>query len=407
MKKEIYKQIEEFIDQKEQNLEEIIKIFFDIKYLRFKNNERIFSFQEILATVMYEISSYYNILCKEFPECDEKENYKQMMKMLIKQSKAIGDGYAWLFYRENIEAIREHLNHENNGLFPTRNGGIGEIEFIKNNKVLDGCFVIYHSITNILRNGDFSLITAEGKLAGIGEIKTKHVENQLVIDMYITTSMLPSNNEVETIEIDDERIWEKLRKQLKQHENIFKASDIELNIETDLTYICNLIKESADKMKPVVSDDHSMLVFVANKENVQSQKILDNIIDLMPLILNDKFMSNKIIQSELRVDERLWELPLICWELPEDVLINILLRKWLVFTWFNEDYFLNELIKRGYRIQRGKKHISVEKILYDKQIGINDITMYIKMATTGFVDVESVIDTIEKSIKSSVEIYKK
>lgn len=215
MKKEIYKQIEEFIDQKEQNLEEIIKIFFDIKYLRFKNNERIFSFQEILATVMYEISSYYNILCKEFPECDEKENYKQMMKMLIKQSKAIGDGYAWLFYRENIEAIREHLNHENNGLFPTRNGGIGEIEFIKNNKVLDGCFVIYHSITNILRNGDFSLITAEGKLAGIGEIKTKHVENQLVIDMYITTSMLPSNNEVETIEIDDERIWEKLRKQLK------------------------------------------------------------------------------------------------------------------------------------------------------------------------------------------------
>lgn len=407
MKKEIYKQIEEFIDQKEQNLEEIIKIFFDIKYLRFKNNEKIFSFQEILATVMYEISSYYNILCKEFPECDEKENYKQMMKMLIKQSKAIGDGYAWLFYRENIEAIREHLNHENNGLFPTRNGGIGEIEFIKNNKVLDGCFVIYHSITNILRNGDFSLITAEGKLAGIGEIKTKHVENQLVIDMYITTSMLPCNNEVETIEIDDERIWEKLRKQLKQHENIFKASDIELNIETDLTYICNLIKESADKMKPVVSDDHSMLVFVANKENVQSQKILDNIIDLMPLILNDKFMSNKIIQSELRVDERLWELPLICWELPEDVLINILLRKWLVFTWFNEDYLLNELIKRGYRIQRGKKHISVEKILYDKQVGINDITMYIKMATTGFVDVESVIDTIEKSIKSSVEIYKK
>lgn len=146
---------------------------------------------------------------------------------------------------------------------------------------------------------------------------------------------------------------------------------------------------------------------MANKENVQSQKILDNIIDMMPLILNDKFMSNKIIQSELRVDERLWELPLICWELPEDVLINILLRKWLVFTWFNEDYLLNELIKRGYRIQRGKKHISVEKILYDKQVGINDITMYIKMATTGFVDVESVIDTIEKSIKSSVEIYKK
>lgn len=384
MKKEIFEQIDEFIGQKEQSLKEIIKIFLDIKYLRIKNNEKIFSFQETLAEVMYDISSYYNILCKEFPDCNEKEYYKETMKMLIKQSKAIGDGYAWLFYRENIEAIREHLNHENNGLFPARNGGIGEIEFIKNNKVLEGCFVIYHSITNILRNGDFSLITADGKLAGIGEIKTKRIENQLVIDAYITTPILPYNNEVESIEIDDKRIWEKLREQLIQHENIFKVQGIELKIETDLTYIYSLIEESVEKEKPVISDDHSMIVFVANKENAQGKAALDNIIDLLPLILNDKFISNEIIQSELRVDERLWEIPLIWWDLPEDVLMNILLRKWLVFTWFNEDYLLNELKKRGYRIQREKKCISIEKILYNKKVGINDITMYIKMATTGF-----------------------
>ena len=57
-----------------------------------------------------------NMIFQIIPDCDEKEYYKNMMKGLIYQSKAIGDGYAWLFYRKNIEAIREHLKHEDNGL---------------------------------------------------------------------------------------------------------------------------------------------------------------------------------------------------------------------------------------------------------------------------------------------------
>lgn len=348
-KEEIIEQINTFINEKEQKLQEIIKTFLNLKYLRIENNESIISFQETLAEVMYDISSRYNLLCSEFPDCDEKECYKSMMKMLIKQSKAIGDGYAWLFYRKNIEAIREHLKHEDNGLFPTRNGGIGEIEFIKQNKVFEGCFVVYHSITNILKNGDFSLITADGELAGIGEIKTKQIENELLIDVYITQRMLPCDNDGESIAIDDERIWQRLRKQLEQQENIFMAQSIELKQQTDLVYVYNLIEESVNKDKAIVSDDCSMIVYVVDteKENAQSRYspeiISSNIISLLPLILNNNFISNNIIQSELTVDERLWELPLIWWDLPEYVLMNILLRKWLVLTWFNEGYLLNEL----------------------------------------------------------------
>lgn len=410
-KEEIIEQINTFINEKEQKLQEIIKIFLDLKYLRIENNEAIISFQETLAEVMYDVSSRYNVICREFPDCDEKECYKNMMKMLIKQSKAIGDGYAWLFYRKNIEAIREHLKHEENGLFPTRNGGIGEIEFIKQNKVFEGCFVVYHSITNILKNGDFSLITADGELAGIGEIKTKQIENELLIDVYITQRMLPCDNEVESITIDDERIWQQLRKQLEQQENIFMAQSIELKQQTDLVYVYNLIEESVNKDKAIVSDDCSMIVYVVDteKQNAQSKYspeiISNNIISLLPLILNDNFISNKIIQSELTVDERLWELPLIWWDLPEYVLMNILLRKWLVLTWFNEGYLLNELRKRGYEIKRKKKYISIEKTISNKKVGINNLSMYIKMATTGFVEVKSVVDAIEKSIDCSVQKY--
>ena len=58
-------QLNAFIDEKKQKLQEIIKIFFDIKYLRIEKNEVIISFQETLAEVMYEVSSRYNVLCME------------------------------------------------------------------------------------------------------------------------------------------------------------------------------------------------------------------------------------------------------------------------------------------------------------------------------------------------------
>ena len=180
----------------------------------------------------------------------------------------------------------------------------------------------------------------------------------------------------------------------------------------DLAYVYNLIEESVDKEKAVVSDDCSMIVLVVDIENENAQSkyssetISDDIISLTPSILNDSFINNKIIQSKLTVDERLWELPLIWWDLPEHVLMNILLEKWLVFTWFNEDYLLNELRKKGYEIKRKKKYISIEKTICNKKVGIDDLSMYVKMATTGLVEVKSVVDTIEKSIDCSMKKYK-
>ncbi len=180
----------------------------------------------------------------------------------------------------------------------------------------------------------------------------------------------------------------------------------------DLAYVYNLIEESVDKEKAVVSDDCSMIVFVVDIENENAQSkyspetISDDIISLTPSILNDSFINNKIIQSKLTVDERLWELPLIWWDLPEHVLMNILLEKWLVFTWFNEDYLLNELRKKGFEINRKKKYISIEKTICNKKVGIDDLSMYVKMPTTGLVEVKSVVDTIEKSIDCSMKKYK-
>ena len=139
-------------------------------------------------------------------------------------------------------------------------------------------------------------------MVGIGEIKTKQTENELLIDVYITQRIIPYDHEVERIAIDDERIWERLRKQLEQQENIFKVQSIELKLQMDLAYVYNLIEESVDKEKAVVSDDCSMIVFVVDIENENAQSkyspetISDDIISLTPSILNDSFINNTTLQ---------------------------------------------------------------------------------------------------------------
>ena len=125
---------------------------------------------------------------------------------------------------------------------------------------------------------------------------------ELLIDVYITQRIIPYDHEVERIAIDDERIWERLRKQLEQQENIFKVQSIELKLQMDLAYVYNLIEESVDKEKAVVSDDCSMIVFVVDIENENAQSkyspetISDDIISLTPSILNDSFINNTTLQ---------------------------------------------------------------------------------------------------------------
>lgn len=400
---ELLVQIQEFIIESKLKLQDILKNFFDIRYMRINRGEIIVDFQDTLAELMYKISSYYNDLCrisKGSKEDSMVKNCQYELRMLISQLKAIGDGYAWIFYHKNREALREHLKHEDNGLFPIRNGGLGEIEFIKSNKILEGCYVLYHSITNILRNGDFSLITAEGYLAGIGEIKTKQIENKLVIDAYTTHRMIPSEK-AESIELNDERIWEHLKKQLQSHENILDIQKIEIVREENLKYVYKLIEESAKKEKPVISEDCSMLVYVIDTESKNAEIIYtpdiiaNKVTDMLPQILSDKFERNEIIQSQLMLDARMWEMPLLWWSFPEEILTNIVLGKWLVFTWFNKDFLLAELKRKGFGIQRAKKCTSVYKQVDNKEIRISDLSIYVQMATINFVEVKSIVSVIE------------
>ena len=133
-----------------------------------------------------EVNEYIEIkesLDKEdFLEKMQKwKNQKLEIKEVISIGKSIGDSFAYIFYRDSIEELEKHYKHPDNGLFVSGIGGRGEIEFIKENPTIDGYLVVYHSITNMLRIGDFSVCSLDGKVIGTGEIKAGTLKRDIIL----------------------------------------------------------------------------------------------------------------------------------------------------------------------------------------------------------------------------------
>ena len=134
--------------------------------------DAFFSFQPDLFKVLVELESFYNEVCeierdliskkaiiiKIFPEQMQKhERYKRVLDGIIDIGKTLGDAFAWIFYQHNRPLLKKHYEHEFIPRLPSRLGGRGEVEFIRNHQVFGRYFVLSHSITTFLREGDYNI----------------------------------------------------------------------------------------------------------------------------------------------------------------------------------------------------------------------------------------------------------
>ena len=104
------------------------------------------------------------------------DRYSKAITSAMGIGKVIGDGYAWIFYRDDVPLIEQHLNRQRQTHLPPGVGGIGERAFVEKLQGLNKHFVLYHGITSFLRMGDVSFISPEtGRVASIGELKTKKI----------------------------------------------------------------------------------------------------------------------------------------------------------------------------------------------------------------------------------------
>lgn len=182
--------------------------------------KEILEFQFILGNALYNLSKKYrNIFQAERIIIQEKNKlspewfkkrlkklseYKQAINNTIAIGKSIGDGFAWFFYQKERKCLVEHLRikHNKNLHMPPGLGGIGELEFVKNIKGLEGHLTIYHGTTNLLRIGDISFINLETlELTALGEIKTQRVDgNTIKIKLALISPISKKNFSFFTLE---------------------------------------------------------------------------------------------------------------------------------------------------------------------------------------------------------------
>lgn len=189
--------IKKIINSAETDLNECYDYLLLLKSKTFNGLE---NFQPKLADTLYCLSDSYEKLKSETKlyntqkilgnkQISENQLYLNAIKKLIKIGKNMGDIFAWYFYKDNPNKIKEHLKHQGTGIFTPRLGGIGEVEFLKRFQFVGGCLLILHANTSMLRIADFSIFSPTNGIIGTVEIKTKKtgVEGQADITAHIVT----------------------------------------------------------------------------------------------------------------------------------------------------------------------------------------------------------------------------
>ncbi len=162
---------------------------------------------------------------------------------VINMGKALGDAFAFFFYRGNLDLLEKQHFHKRITGFVAGTGGIGELEFVRKQKHLNGYLTIYHGITNILRYGDFSFYDLRAhEIVEIAELKTKKMDDQGNYELNLTiigvkTQKKPAGEVSSKIKLKngmDPATAEKLKRQVEAIIDILKPKKNETKLSTNL-----------------------------------------------------------------------------------------------------------------------------------------------------------------------------
>ena len=123
----------------------------------------LLQFQPLLAEALSRISRLYRELAQEKKSFVKRKrllskgwlsrrlaliaSYQEMLTSTLAVGKILGDAFAWIFYSNDRAYLKEHFKRPEIFYHPPGIGGIGEIQFVKNMKMLEGYFILYHGIT--------------------------------------------------------------------------------------------------------------------------------------------------------------------------------------------------------------------------------------------------------------------
>jgi hypothetical protein len=395
---------EEYIQQTVSKAEESFQDCWD-KLISLKDAATVFSFQPALLTTLYQIGAAYQKVCNKERELigkksefDKKQfsekmqtlaRYKAVLNQVFDIGKVLGDAFAWLFYYNERQLLKKHYDHEPIPHLALGIGGRGEYEFFKNSPRFGKYFVLAHSITTFLRQGDVSLIDPkEMKVAAIGELKSKKIsETEISVSVNfigekLSQEMLPKISEPkgEPIKLSDQfpqQLVERFKRQIKQIQEGFKPKtserppekmEIQL-LETGLNELFN--GSSIGKWGNIKVDRGLLLVGIKSEkmplyaqlkgETLMEENSFKQNLETMkePLfeILDRQLPNNSAIPSWIlyptngRYVLPFGMKPFVWWPLDAALRKAIIFQKFRVMTIYNPAFLIDELKRNGFDVQ--------------------------------------------------------
>jgi len=459
-------QVEEAINQAESDFSNCWEILASVKKGQFEADSKIslFRFQPTLATAIFDLTHLYRKIEQENRALvSQKSRYsqawfKKRIRFLSKEQKklnsailigkGIGDAFALFFYQRDPHYISEHLAQPSQIHVPPGIGGAGELEFAKNVSNVQGYFVVYHGITNLLRLGDITLIDLKNfRVAGIGEIKSDCVEPGLLeISLLVSGPGLEQPQAVENLTTANQgaqsksiypslspsnldRLKRQLKKITESYKKLAPCSDMELKLETSSSYE-ELSKFVASLGSPRLqySKLSTGLLICGYKERARSlyQKLspikhvdvnarLDGLEDATVSILARGRADDSLhIQPFFyATDYSTCHLPgmthIAWWPISDEVIRKILFQDVCLFTIFNTAHLAEKLEASDWSIEdksRPLGSVKVSKIYGKSTLVVEGMSYFMSMIRQYFISEDMVISLlaeVEKQLHSSTQ----
>jgi len=412
--------------------------------------EDILKFQPTLARALYDLSEMYRTLHQEkrtmvakkerlSPEWFKKrlktlDGYQEVLKAVLTIGKRLGDAFAWLFYRRDRGYLPAHHKHEGQLHLPPGVGGLGELKFIENVRMVKGHLVLYHGITTFLRVGDVSFINLEDmSLTAVGELKTKQVA---VKELSITIEIIGPKKETMLLfedaranpapeRTDDgptslplpQNIRAKLNRQMTSIGESFKLPDPNIGMDLESEYhigkletFCKELKPSSFTFKKI--GDGLLMAGIRIRKRTLSSKIMGPYrVNLSERIHGVEEETQRILDKESTENE-LWissfndatseyrltpgMVPLFWWPLDLGVIRGLLFHDAFLFSVYNPAHLIAKLRGAGFEVEflKGQRGLKVEKTLGDKTIAVENFTYFIHLVTEQFFDEKAVVESL-------------
>jgi hypothetical protein len=372
-------------------------------------------------------------------------SYTKAMNEWIAIGRAIGDGFAWIFYQNDRHLIDEHLKLQRQPLLPPNLGGLGEKLTLENMPAWDGKLLIYHGTTTFLRMGDISLIDLHStRVAFIGELKTQRVNaDRISVSVSLISgdaSLLPKMPPIPRKEVIEgqpsapplpAKMNERLKRQVKEmHEAISRAQEtlaertISNRADFHLGAVEELVKRSNSKTFVYQKVDNGLLIGALRLPSAttlgthlmgKGAPRIDHAIADAPAwvmqIMLPEAIDNSISLNSFGGAENLPMvrtcLPFMAWQIDPDILADILFGKVMIVTFFNRAHLLAKLRDRGFEIEtdvNGRLKRATKPEGPGKKFDLEHFDHFLSLVERSLMSEKSVVSMIDNTVSTIMDL---